>query len=157
MAPEQLRGQPFDGRADLFCLGLTLHEALTGTTAVRGDTQQVFQKTGRLVEHPPSLLRPEVPPELDALVMRLLAQSLDERPATGEEVREALIALQGEAAPYPQGQRLLAEAVRAVAAPVLSEGMAPREPGPSSPPPPAPEESHSLTEPPTVRLPPRSS
>jgi serine/threonine-protein kinase len=157
MAPEQLRGQPFDGRADLFCLGLTLHEALTGTIAVRGDTQQVFQKAGRLVEHPPSLLRPEVPPELDALVMRLLAQSLDERPASGEEVREALTALRGEAAPYPQGQRLLAEAVRAVAPPVTAESMVPREPGPGSSPPPAAEESHSLAEPPTVRLPPRSS
>ena len=146
MAPEQLRGQPFDGRADLFCLGLTLHEALTGTLAVRGDTQQVFQKTGRLVEHPPSLLRPEVPPELDALVMRLLEESPGQRPATGEEVREALTALRGEAAPYPHGQRLLAEAVRAVAAPAPSEGLAPREPEPPS-----------LTEPPTVRLPPRSS
>ncbi|HYH99386.1 serine/threonine-protein kinase, partial [Hyalangium sp.] len=144
MAPEQLRGQPFDGRADLFCLGLTLHEALTGTIAVRGDTQQVFEKTGRLVEQPPSLFRPEVPPELDALVMRLLAESPEQRPATGEEVREALAALQGEAAPYPQGPRLLAEAVRAVASSPTLEGLAP-----------PPEESPSLADPTTVRLPAR--
>jgi serine/threonine protein kinase len=157
MAPEQLRGQPFDGRADLFCLGLTLHEALTGTIAVRGDTQQVFQKTGRLVEHPPSLMRPEVPPELDALVMRLLAESPEQRPVTGEEVRETLTALRGEAAPYPHGQRLLAEAVRAVAAPTPSEGLAPREPGPSALPPPPPEKPPSPTEASTVRLPPRPS
>jgi serine/threonine-protein kinase len=157
MAPEQLRGKPFDGRADLFCLGLTLHEALTGTIAVRGDTQQVFQKTGRLVEHPPSLLRPEVPPELDALVMRLLAETPGQRPATGEEVREVLAALRGEAAPYPQGQRLLAEAVRAVASPAPSDGAVLREPAPSPAPAPAPEEPHTLSEPPTIRLPPRSS
>ncbi len=155
MAPEQLRGQPFDGRADLFCLGLTLHEALTGTLAVRGDTQQVFQKSGRLVEHPPSLLRPEVPPELDAVVMHLLAQTPDQRPATGEEVREALTALRGEAAPYPQGQRLLAEAVRSVASPPPSEGMVPQEPSPSAAPPPASKEPLSPDEPPTTRLPPR--
>jgi len=156
MAPEQLRGQPFDGRADLFCLGLTLHEALTGTLAVRGDTQQVLQKTGRLVEHPPSLLRPEVPPELDALVMRLLAESPEQRPATGEEVREVLAALQGEAAPYPQGQRLLAEAVRGVAT-TPPEGLARQEPGSSPLPPPPPEEPQSITEPATIRLPPRPS
>jgi serine/threonine-protein kinase len=154
MAPEQLRGQPFDGRADLFCLGLTLHEALTGTLAVRGDTQQVLQKTGRLVEHPPSLLRPEVPPELDALVMRLLAESPEQRPATGEEVREVLAALQGEAAPYPHGQRLLADAVRAVAT-TSPEGLTRAEPGPPPPPPATTEESRSITDPITLRLPPR--
>jgi eukaryotic-like serine/threonine-protein kinase len=153
MAPEQLRGQPFDGRADLFCLGLTLHEALTGTLAVRGDTQQVLQKTGRLVEHPPSLLRPEVPPELDAIVMRLLAEDPEKRSATGAEVREALTALQGEAAPYPHGQRLLAEAVHAVA--TASPVPALQEPGTPPLPPPASEERHSLSDPTTVRLPPR--
>jgi serine/threonine protein kinase len=155
MAPEQLRGQPFDGRADLFCLGLTLHEALTGTSAIRGDTQQVFEKTGRLVEHPPSLLRPEVPPELDALVMRLLAESPEQRPATGEEVREALTALHGEAAPYPHGLRLLAEAVRAVASSSTSEGLGPPAPGTTPLPLPPSEESPSLADPTTIRLPAR--
>jgi serine/threonine-protein kinase len=154
MAPEQLRGQAFDGRADLFCLGLTLYEALTGAMAIRGDSQQVFEKTGRLVEHPPSLFR-EVPPELDALVMRLLAEAPAQRPATGEEVREALLALQGSAAPYPHGQRLLAEAVRAVAPPPASQALAAREPGASPTPPAPPGPQPSDTEPVTLRLPAR--
>lgn len=153
MAPEQLRGQPFDGRADLFCLGLTLHEALTGTLAVRGDTQQVLQKTGRLVEHPPSLLRPEVPPELDAIIMRLLAEDPEQRTATGAEVREALTALQGEAAPYPRGQRLLAEAVQAVANTVQTQAI--QAPGTPAPPTLPTDGPHSLADPSTVRLPPR--
>jgi tRNA A-37 threonylcarbamoyl transferase component Bud32 len=155
MAPEQLRGERFDGRADLFCLGLTLHEALTGVLAVRGDTQQVLQKTGRLVEHPPSLLRPEVPPELDALIMRLLAEAPEQRPVTGEEVREALAALGGEAAPYPHGQRLLAEAVRTVASEPPATALPEAPPPPPAPPAPVDEERPSLAEPPTIKLPPR--
>jgi hypothetical protein len=106
---------------------------------------------GRLVEHPPSLLRPEVPPELDALVMRLLAEAPEQRPATGAEVREALAALSGEAAPYPHGLRLLAEAVQAVAIPAASPSPLPQGPSASAPPP--PEEPGSRAEAPTLRLP----
>ena len=73
----------------------------------------------------------------------------------GAELAAALAALQGEAAPYPQGQRLLAEAVRAVAPLAISEGAARQEPGSSPLPPPPPGEPDPITEPATIRLPPR--
>jgi serine/threonine-protein kinase len=148
LAPEQLRGEAFDGRADLFCLGLVLHELLTGTRAVRGDTVQVMERPERLVTFPPSRLRAEVPPELDALVMALLEESPDRRPPTGAVVRDALLALPAAIAPYPAGQRLLAEAVRELvsAAPAPSAAAA-NAASPSGPGSDAPELTDTITDP----------
>ncbi len=61
---------------------------------------------------PPSHFRPEVPPELDAVVMGLLERDVKKRTATGAEVRQQLLALTGEAAPYPSGQQALSQAAQ---------------------------------------------
>ncbi|MCG8399382.1 protein kinase, partial [Bacillus atrophaeus] len=44
MAPEQVRGLPFDGRADLFSLGVMLHELTVGRRLFRGRPEQVMRK-----------------------------------------------------------------------------------------------------------------
>jgi len=66
MAPEQASGVRYDSRADLFALGLVLHESLTGKRVFQGRTvpTEIF---------PPGASRPDVPRELDQLVMDLLA------------------------------------------------------------------------------------
>ncbi len=114
MAPEQAQGRPFDGRADLYALGLTLYEALTGRRALQGNTEEALLRAMVNPElAPPSRLNPEVPPALDAVVMRLLEKDPERRTATGAELRAQLLALEGAAAPYPRGQAALAAAARA--------------------------------------------
>ncbi|NVJ24786.1 MULTISPECIES: serine/threonine-protein kinase [Myxococcus] len=113
MAPEQAAGRPFDGRADLFALGLTLHEALTGRRALQGSTQEALLRATLDQElAPPSHFNPEVSPALDAAVMGLLEKRPEQRTASGALLRQQLLAVDGEGAPYPRGQALLANALR---------------------------------------------
>jgi hypothetical protein len=60
----------------------------------------------------PSQLRPEVPPALDRVVMRLLERPLTTRTPSARQAREQLLEVTGEAGAYPTGQRALAEAVK---------------------------------------------
>jgi len=109
-APEQVHGQ-VDGRADLFALGLTMYESLTGEPVLVGSAEALLRKGHLPLLAPPSSRRPEVPPALDALVMQLLRENPTERPESGAEVRARLSELKEDAAPYPAGQRALALAV----------------------------------------------
>jgi serine/threonine-protein kinase len=119
-APEQLMTSPFDGRADLFALGLTLNEALTarkvyGTESDSALNQGIFPRVPL-----PSELRSDVPPEVDALVMALCEIDRGRRPPHGAELFAKLTALTGPMAPYPNGQQELARAVEeALLAPEL--------------------------------------
>jgi hypothetical protein len=80
MAPEQLRLEPVDRRADLFTAGVVLWEALTGNGLFQADS---FAASIELILHgavpPPSQLNPAVSPELDALVAKALARDPSER------------------------------------------------------------------------------
>ena len=113
MAPEQTRGEPFDGRADLFALGLTLHEALTGRRVFQGDDiSERIRTTPPATLVSPSTTRPEVPPVLDAAIMELLKWQWAERTPRGQRLREQLRGLSGSLAPYPHGQEQLARLVQ---------------------------------------------
>jgi len=91
MAPEQLLGDPVDARADVYSLGCILYQMLTGIQAFAGDTREQMIRR-RLHEAPPHVREvvPGVPPQLDALIAKLLARSSSERLANGGEVRDAL-------------------------------------------------------------------
>ncbi|MCY1081618.1 serine/threonine-protein kinase [Archangium lansingense] len=124
MAPEQARGQPFDGRADLFALGLTLHEALTGRRVFqREDASDTVRSVPPPFLVPPSVHCPEVPHELDAAIMDLLQWQVADRTPRGHRLREQLCALTGALAPYPHGQRELARLVQEALA--FKGGLAP--------------------------------
>ncbi len=66
---------------------------------------------------PVSKRRAGVPAELDAIVTALLARAPADRPRDAAEVRSLLLALVGDAAPYPRGEPLLAACVRTRLAP----------------------------------------
>ncbi|HEY3445595.1 MAG TPA: serine/threonine-protein kinase [Myxococcales bacterium] len=112
MSPEQAVNGEIDARTDLFALGLTLWEALTGRQAVAGaKDEQVLQFLVTTDVPAPSTVRPDVPAEVDLLFAGLLRRRCDERTPTARAVYEQFEELKGPAAPLPEGKRLLAELV----------------------------------------------
>ena len=91
-SPEQFQRTALDPRADLYAIGVILYRALTGLLP-RGDGPAFLVETPVA---PPHHLRPELDPALDQLVLRCLASTPDERPASA---REVVAALRGEALP----------------------------------------------------------
>jgi serine/threonine protein kinase len=80
MAPERIKREPIDARADLFSLGVVMWETLTGRRLFRGANDVETLKNVLEAEIPvPSWLRPEVPPALDAIVMRALERDATAR------------------------------------------------------------------------------
>ena len=96
-APEQIRGERADARADVYGLGCLLFFALTRRAPFVRDTAQASLQA-HLLEPPPaaSTLRPGVPPAVDAVIARALAKSPGDRfPTAGELGRAALAAAGG--------------------------------------------------------------
>jgi Tol biopolymer transport system component len=96
MAPEQVRDQPIDGRADLFAFGAVLYEMLTGHRAFRRDTPAETM-TAILNEEPPDLsrVRLDVPPALERIVRHCLEKNPNQRFQSARDVAFALEALSG--------------------------------------------------------------
>jgi hypothetical protein len=94
IAPEQARGERPDPRSDLYALGCTLFEVLTGRRPFTGDTIAAMLSQ-HLHEPAPAVhdVRPEVPAALDALVARLLAKDPAQRPSDAEVVGTRLRAI----------------------------------------------------------------
>ena len=96
MAPEQIRHDIVTPRSDLFAFALVLYQLLTGRHPFAATSLAAVSR--RLLDdapEPPSRLRPDLPRELDALVLRLLEKDPGARPASGLEVANALSALLG--------------------------------------------------------------
>jgi serine/threonine-protein kinase len=87
LSPEQARGGEVDPRSDLYSLGVVLYELLTGKTPFDGETPvEIAMKHLSAAPKPPSKLRPDVPPELDKVVLRALAKNPDERYQSADEM-----------------------------------------------------------------------
>jgi serine/threonine-protein kinase len=87
LSPEQARGGEVDPRSDLYSLGIVLYELLTGKTPFDGETPvEIAMKHLSTAPKPPSKLRPDVPPELDMVVMRALAKNPDDRYQSADEM-----------------------------------------------------------------------
>jgi len=95
MAPEQVLGEDLDGRADLYALGCVAWFLLTGRDPFEGRvaTQVMFAHLNSAPEPPSSASEMPIPPELDALVLALMAKAPADRPATASEVGVALAAV----------------------------------------------------------------
>ena len=94
MAPEQVRGEAVDQRADIFALGAVLYEMLAGRRAFKADsTLGTFDAV--LTLQPPDLseVNGDVPPALSHVVRRCLAKSPDDRFATVADLVSALDAV----------------------------------------------------------------
>ncbi|WP_437840443.1 protein kinase domain-containing protein [Sorangium sp. So ce1153] len=90
MAPEQLRGAPVDRRADIYAAAVVLWEVLTGRRLFTGECDaEIFGRILEGVIQPPSAFG-DVPPALDAVVLRGLEKDPDRRYATALEMAAAL-------------------------------------------------------------------
>jgi serine/threonine protein kinase len=99
MSPEQAGGEPVDLRSDLWSLGVVLYEMLAGFAPFRGESgRSVLGAILRLQPTALSGLRTDVPPEVDAFVMRLLAKEPEDRPASAAAALTALEGVRGSAA-----------------------------------------------------------
>ncbi|HEY7475190.1 MAG TPA: protein kinase [Vicinamibacterales bacterium] len=99
MAPEQVRGQTVDARADLFALGAVLYEMVSGERAFRRETA-ADTMTAVLKEDPPELTgaRADISPALDRIIRHCLEKNPSERFQTARDVAFALGSLSGSGA-----------------------------------------------------------
>jgi response regulator RpfG family c-di-GMP phosphodiesterase len=94
MAPEQVQdAHGVDIRADLYALGGTLYWCLTGQPPFPSSGNVVCELTARVTQQPPAVRarRPDVPPELDAVVGRLMALKPEDRYPNPQAVMRALL------------------------------------------------------------------
>ena len=91
MAPEQVRGEHVDHRADLFAFGCVFYEMLSGQRPFKRDTT-VGTMAAILSEEPPDMtaLRPDLSPTLDRIVRRCLEKQPDNRFQTAKDLAFAI-------------------------------------------------------------------
>ena len=82
MSPEQVRGEAYDHRADIYALGVLTYELLTGKTPFNGETPtDIALHHLRTTALPMNVMRPDVPAAIDSLVAAMLAKDAAARPA----------------------------------------------------------------------------
>ncbi|MDY7233179.1 serine/threonine-protein kinase [Hyalangium rubrum] len=97
MSPEQVRGDPLDGRSDLFSVGVVLWELVTGERLFAGESER--DEMIKILEAPIPTPRHKlvtVPEELSAVILRALDRNPGERWQSGKEMARALETAAGE-------------------------------------------------------------
>ncbi|MGW1891290.1 protein kinase domain-containing protein [Streptomyces sp. NPDC002004] len=142
LSPEQITGSESDHRTDLYAVGCLLYELLTGRPPYTGESPfSVMHQHLAGDPVPPSRLRPELPAALDAVVLRALRKSRDERFADAAEMEAALVAASRTApVPVPPTPTRVDPAARAAAPRAVPPRPAavPAAPSPDAPSPAAP-------------------
>ncbi|MEV5484038.1 MULTISPECIES: protein kinase domain-containing protein [Streptomyces] len=102
LAPEQIKGGDTDHRTDLYAVGCLLYELLTGRPPYTGDSPfSVMHQHLTADPVPPSRLRPELPPAVDAVIVRALHKDRADRFADAAAMRTALSAAARATPPAP--------------------------------------------------------
>lgn len=122
MAPEQIKGEPIDGRADVYALGVLLYELCTNTLPFTADTA-----TGVLMRHltepppPPTRANPDLPLAVEQVILQALSKAPADRYQKAEDLATALeAALSGAAPLLPAPAEATAPATISKAGAILS-------------------------------------
>ncbi|HEY2744131.1 MAG TPA: serine/threonine-protein kinase, partial [Polyangia bacterium] len=123
MAPEQAAGLPVDARADVYAIGAILYEMLSGRPPHEGaHIMEVLTRKATVAPTPLSVLRPDVPRDLESLVMRTLAISPELRPQSMEAMAQELGKLSG-AAPSQEQPLTITDRVPRKKTPYVAAGL----------------------------------
>jgi serine/threonine-protein kinase len=97
MSPEQVRGGTIDARSDIYSFGVTLYEMLTGRKPFQADTSfSVLNAQLNEAPTPPVQINPDLPPELNNIVLRAMVKHPAGRFQTADEFRNAILTLRGQ-------------------------------------------------------------
>jgi serine/threonine-protein kinase len=138
MSPEQINGKQLDARSDLYSLGISLYEMVTGKRPFDGDSDfSIMAAHLQQMPIPPVELDPRVPAPLNELILTSLAKNPDERFQSAAAFRKALLSLGPTMSQSVPSQTL--PLPQAVSIPPGTPTPSPAfTPQPAPPPPPAP-------------------
>ncbi|MEO6420108.1 MAG: protein kinase, partial [Polyangiaceae bacterium] len=139
MSPEQARGEPLGPGSDLYSMGVILYELITGQTPFEAETA-----LGILLKHiveepkPPSEIQPNVDRHLEAICLKAMQKSPDQRYKSAREMRHALTSALEAAMPMLSTSpmpltRPVTGAISETRAPITDDGRAPARTAPSLP------------------------
>jgi serine/threonine protein kinase len=93
MSPEQIKEQPLTHQTDIYSLGVTMYRLLTGKLPYEAaNSYSMIYQIMNIDPPPPSTFRPEIPPELDAIVLRAMSKDLEKRYQTWDAFARDLVA-----------------------------------------------------------------
>jgi len=94
MAPEQVREEPCTWRSDMFSLAIVAYELLTGRAPFEGESDYAtMYKIANEQPTPPSTLRPGLPPQVDAVLLKALSKKPEDRYGHWMEFAQALLSV----------------------------------------------------------------
>ncbi len=106
MAPEQAFGLPVDARTDLYAAGVVLYELTCGQVPFDADTPvSVLMKQAYEPPPPPRSCNPDLPAELEGILLRALAKPPEDRYPTAADMAADLQQVLADLEPLPAGQR----------------------------------------------------